>query len=128
MRYRKVTPWEKPSPKKAAPWKRLGILALNFVLIFGLYEAAMALEWKAVLYVYMAALVILLCAAVYFNRGFNHKLPTREMLSDTMTEEEKNAFLERAARDHVRAQNLMLVIFPLILTFGIDLIYLHFFA
>ena len=57
---------------------------------------------------------------VIYNRGFSRKGITREMLPDTMSEDEKTAFIEDAKRRSEKSRWLLIVAFAFIFTFAFD--------
>lgn len=102
-------------------WKLLVIVLINTVLIYGFYRLAMGFShFKVVLGIYIAVTTALVLAYVIYNRGFTRKNVTRDMLPDTMTDEEKDAYLADGEQRLKKSKWMLTLIFPLILTFLFD--------
>ncbi len=99
------------------------LLFANSAVLMSVYFVT-ASRGFPIYYIYLAAGAVLGLAYVIYNKGFSGKNVTPEMLPDTMTLEEKEAFLEDSRR-RLRASRWMLtLILPIILTFAADLFYL----
>ena len=70
--------------------------------------------------VYMLLLLGFTLAYLIYNRFFYREGLEREQLSPEWSEEEKDAFLEDAKRRKERSSWMLLIIFPLVVTFMID--------
>lgn len=127
MRYKKIYDTEQPKPKKRN-LRRLGLLALSFVVIYGIYAAGCSFEFKPIVPIYFGVLLALLVAFIILNRGFDTKVPERDMLPDDWDEEKKTVFLAAEEKRRRIARILLIFIIPLLLTFAVDIIYLGFFA
>ncbi|MHB1153088.1 MAG: hypothetical protein ACYCWE_04885 [Eubacteriales bacterium] len=127
MRYKKIYEQDKPQPKKRN-FRQLGLLALSFIAIYGIYAAGCQLEFKPIVLIYLGLLFVLLIAFVILNRGFDTKPPERSMLPDDWDEEKKTVFLTADKKRRKIARSLLFIIIPLLLTFAFDIIYLGFFA
>lgn len=108
--------------------RQLGLLALSFIVIYGIYAAGCRMLWKPIVPVYFGALLMLLVAFVVLNRGFDSKLPEYDMLPDNWDGEKKAGFLTAEKKRKKLARILLYIIIPLLLTFAFDIIYLGFFA
>ena len=96
-------------------------MLINTVLIYGFYRLAMGFShFKVVLGIYIAVTTALVLAYVIYNRGFTRKNVTRDMLPDTMTDEEKDAYLADGEQRLKKSKWMLTLIFPLILTFLFD--------
>ena len=112
--------------------RRFLLLLLNTVLLFMvyrvlLYYAEMTDEtvWSAlVVALYAAALLGFVLAYLIYNRFLYRKGVTAEQLPDTMTDEEKQAFIDDGNRRLERSRWMMIVILPLVLVFLLDAIQL----
>lgn len=120
--------------KPKFPLKKLLILIGNFVLSFILLRAVIEIsERTGMLWIYYAGtivfalLIIALFIAYFVLNGFSFdKTPlTYEDLSDKLTEEEKADFLAKQPERKEKAKKLLLVLFPLILTFALSYIELY---
>lgn len=106
--------------------RRLLMCAVVFIVLFGIFEALIKIEFKPVYPIYLSALTILLAAFLLLNKGFSNQLPTEEMLPETWNADEKKLFLEKLARDKARARVLLIFVIPLLFIFLIDFIILFF--
>jgi len=119
-----TAPRKKLSPTSA----RLAILLLvNSVLFSVLYFVIAGAGFDYVLYVYTALAAILAFVFVIYNRGFSSKNVTTEMLPDTMSDEEKRAFIADGERRLSASRWLLTLIFPLVLAIALDVMYLYLF-
>ena len=129
MRYRKIRPFQPDETETADHRRKFLFLALHFLWVFAVYYiTVIRMQWKAALFVFLGVLTLLLCGVLYCNRGLSGKLPEWDDLPSSMTDAQKMAWMDRRKRDHRIAQRLMLVLFPMILTLGIDIIYMNFFT
>lgn len=127
MRHKKIYDTDKPLPKKRK-YRQLGLLALSFIVIYGIYAAGCQFEFKPIVPIYLGLLFVLSIAFVILNRGFDTKPPERNMLPDGWDEEKKTIFLDGDKKRRNIARKLLFIIIPLLLTFAFDIIYLGFFA
>lgn len=127
MSHKKNTVSAKAEPKKNR-LRQFILLALSFIVIYGIYAAGCRAEFKPVVPLYLGLLLVLLTAFIILNRGFDAKPPGREMLPDLWDEERKDAYLLADGRRRKIARFLLFFIIPLLLTFAFDLVYLNFFA
>ena len=107
-----------------------GKLALVMLGIFAALAAvyyillAMQVLWVTpVLYTVAATLF-----PVFFfvNRGFSREPVSREILSDSMTEEEKDAFIENDIRRKALGRKIMVIMTPVLLVVLVDMVILFF--
>lgn len=104
-------------------WRLLLILAGNTVIFFGVYRVAMRYYYfEYVLGLYLALTALFSIGYVVYNRGFSRRGVTLEMLPDTMTGEEKQAFIDDGERRMKKSKWMLTVIFPLLLTFTFEVI------
>ena len=118
----------KSRPNRKEKLKRLGLLVLSSILFFGFYTGCNRLRLGFVVYLYFGALLVLLPIFIILNRGIDSKLPEYDELPDGWTDGEKTDYLERESKKRAIARKLIYVIIPILLTFGIDIVYLNFFA
>ena len=121
-------------PKKQL--KKLGILFLNFVLLYGLLRLIITLaERTGQLWIYYAgtilygAAVVVLFVWFFVLNGFtlNRVEFLPEDLPDRWSEDRKADFLAKLPENRERAKRLMYVLLPLIVTLLISYIELSFF-
>ena len=113
-------------------FRRLLLVFVNTVLFFMvyrilLYYAEMTDEtfWSAlVMGLYTALLLGFVLAYLIYNRFLYRKGVTADQLPDTMTDEEKQAFIDDGNRRLERSRWMMVVILPLVLVFLLDAIQL----
>ena len=118
---------KKEGPNKPFPWRLAVLLALNTLLLFGIYcFFVMRLDINWIFWVYYGLLAASALAYVIINRGFALDSLTHASLSPEWSEEKKAAFL--SARDERKRKSkwLLTIIFPLCLTVLFDIIYLFF--
>lgn len=107
--------------KKKPNIKLFLLLLVNTAVVFGFYRFMLNYpHFEIVLFSYMALLTIFVLAYVIYNRGFSRNGITVDMLPDSMTPEEKVAFVEEAETRKRRSKWMITVIFPFVFTFGFD--------
>lgn len=104
-------------------------LVLNTVLFYSLYAlltylSGSELVCNIIMWVYAAALVGFALGYIIYNRGLSRKNVTVEMLPDTMSCEEKQAYLDEITRRADKSKWMITIIFPLVMTFMIDTVLL----
>ena len=104
MKYKKIDPNAPPQDNGAAELKKVrikrGLLTAGvFVVLMGLFEALVALEWKPVYPIYLGAMTVLLLLFLFFNKGFGNAIPPREALPEEWSAEETDRFYEKLLRD-----------------------------
>lgn len=115
--------------KKDAAYKKnrkyLIPLALNTVLFYGVYGVlSNTPACTAVMWIYAVALLGFALAYVIYNHGFYKKNITPEMLPSSMSDEEKQAFIDDGKRRIEKSKWMITIIFPLVVTFMIDMVIL----
>ena len=118
-----------PTAKKDREQRLLLLLLLvNTVLLAVIYFAVPKIFFFRYLpQIYLGVAVLLAIWLVVYNRGFTRKNVTPEMLPDSMTAEEKQAWIDDGNRRFRRSRWVFTVILPIILTFLLDLLYLYFY-
>ena len=102
--------------------KTLILLLLgNSVLFIGLYFLLVSFEILSVTPIYVALATLLGFAFIIYNRGFAAKNATPDQLPDTMTAEEKLAFIQEGKNRLARSRWMLTLILPMILAIAIDL-------
>ena len=79
------------------------------------------------MFIYLAAGVGLGLYYVIYNRGFVGKNATPDVLPDTMSPAEKQAFLDDSKARLQKSRWVLTLLIPIILTFAADMIYLFLF-
>jgi hypothetical protein len=125
MKYKKIDPNAPPQDNGAAELKKVrikrGLLTAGvFVVLMGLFEALVALEWKPVYPIYLGAMTVLLLLFLFFNKGFGNAIPPREALPEEWSAEETDRFYEKLLRDKKIARRILIFLIPLLLVFLID--------
>ena len=125
---------EKPSLSKLFKENRntryMIILIINTILFFAVYKVLLyyaeltqiTVYSFVVMVVYMALFVIFLMAYLIYNRFLYRKNLTPEDLPDTMSPEQKEAFIADGNLRLKKSKWMMLIILPLVVTFLIDAI------
>ena len=125
---------EKPSLSKLFKENRntryMIILIINTILFFAVYKVLLyyaeltqvTVYSFVVMVVYMALFVIFLVAYLIYNRFLYRKNLTPEDLPDTMSPEQKEAFIADGNLRLKKSKWMMLIILPLVVTFLIDAI------
>lgn len=125
MKYKKIDPNAPPQDNGAAELKKVrikrGLLTAGVcVVLMGLFEALVALEWKPVYPIYLGAMTVLLLLFLFFNKGFGNAIPPREALPEEWSAEETDRFYEKLLRDKKIARRILIFLIPLQLVFLID--------
>ena len=107
---------------KKLPIKKLGIVIALFALSTALYYAFASAGYGIVYPIYVALDGILFVAYFVMNKGLMSN-PGRERLDDSMTEEEKDAFLCEIASNRKRSAPLLYLFLALLLTIFCDTLY-----
>ena len=115
-----------PKPKRTRRYAIL--LIVNSVLFFALYKTLIFYAERTdetfysfvVMILYMALLLGFLTAYFIYNRFLYRKNLTPDQLPDTMSPEEKEAFIADGRERLEKSRWMMLIIFPLVLTFLFD--------
>ena len=96
------------------------------VVVFTVYRFLMEQPYfVTALYIYLAVAFLSLLCYVMYNRGFSRRGVTVDMLPDTMTEEQKQAFVENADKRMKRSRWLLAVVFAFFVTIALDLLELY---
>lgn len=112
--------------KKQKNKKYLLLLVVNTLVLMSLYMYLVKTPYMmTVLWVYLALTIGFSSAYIIYNRGFSRKGVTPDMLPDTMTEAEKEEFIADGERRMEKSKWMLTVIFPLVMTFCLDLFVLY---
>lgn len=116
-----VTDIVSAAQKKKPNLKILALLVVNTVIVFGFYRFMLNYPYfEIVLIAYMVIFAALLLGYIIYNRGFSRNGITVDMLPDSMTAEEKTAFIEDAQIRKRKSKWVLTFIFPFVFTFGFD--------
>ena len=108
--------------------KRLMLMLLaNSILILTVYFILNRMQFWPIFFIYMGIAAVLVLIYVIYNRGFVGKNTTPDMLPDTMTLAEKQAFLQDAKNRLHRSRWALTLLIPIVLTFAADFIYIYLF-
>ena len=102
-----------------------------FVLMFGTLEFCNFNSDKSPVFfyaftVFYGALFLLAGAFIIVNRGFSRDVPTRDQLSDDMSDGEKDKFIEKLEKGHRAGKKILIFLVPLLFTVLIDWILTNF--
>ena len=124
-----------PSPKKAL--RKLLVLLLNFIILYGLLRVVITLgerlQIPVIYYIgssaYMIGLAVLVILFFWWNGGtFDTKMPLPEDLPEEWSLTEKRAYLDKRRTGMEKAKKLLYILLPLLVTIGISYIELWFFV
>ena len=117
------------------------VTAINSILLTFLYFASMGANvivipplvitpypimlGQIVYIAYWAVFAIFFLIFFFYNHAFTRKGVTVDMLPDTMSPEEKQAYLDEITRRSDKSKWMITIIFPLIMTFMIDIVLLY---
>ncbi len=116
------------SPKKNKSLRHLLLLGINTVCFFAVYKVLLLYAERTqdtfysfvVMALYTALLLGFVLGYLIYNRFLYRKSLTEQDLPDTMSAEEKEAFLADGRARLERSKWMMTIIFPLVFTFLID--------
>ena len=124
-RYAALPERERPRDSRR---RLLALLGVSVVLV-AVYIASIALRdtcfygfSMGVTVIYYLALPALILAFVILNHGLSGDVPTREQLSDGLSDAEKDAFILRVQGWRRRSRPLLVPIIPLAVIVAVDLI------
>lgn len=109
------------NPKAA---RRMLILFANTIGLVSLYYILPALGFFYMPHIYLAVGGALALWYIIYNRGFNTKGKTPDMLSDTLSREERVELIRAGEERFEKTRWVLLILLPLLLVFLIDTIYL----
>ena len=117
-------PNDKLKEKQKLMLHLLGNSAILITLYFVISEK---FQFPYIMFIYLAAGVGLGLYYVIYNRGFVGKNATPDVLPDTMSPAEKQAFLDDSKARLQKSRWVLTLLIPIILTFAADMIYLFLF-
>ena len=102
------------------------LLIANTIVFMSAYMYLVKTRFMMItLWVYLALTVGFLAAYIIYNRGFPRRDINRDMLSDDLSNAEKDAIIDEVKRKFEKSKWMLTVIFPLVLTFCFDLFVLY---
>lgn len=110
----------KPQAKKMM----LSLLVNTVILMVIYFWLPTQFEFSYLPFIYLGIGAILLLYYVIYNQGLSGKNVTPDMLSDTMSPEEKQQYI-KDSRERMKKSNWVLtILIPIMLVFAVDMIYL----
>ena len=110
--------------KPQAKTMMLRLLANTVILMVIYFWLPSQFEFSYMPMIYLGVGAVLLLYYVIYNQGFAGKNATLDMLPDTMTLEEKQAYLARCRERMEKSKWVLTVLIPILLVFAVDMIYL----
>jgi uncharacterized membrane protein len=112
-------------PQKKLPLKKLGGVIGLFALSTALYYAFASAGYGIVYPAYVLLAAVLFVTYFAMNRGLM-SIPTKDRLSDSMTEEEKDEFLAEVKATKKRTEPILYLFIAVLLTILCDSLYSQF--
>lgn len=109
-------------PDKGSIIMLLSLVAVT-VIIYCVYRLCTeVLLYTPIFFIYIGVECVLVAVYLFYNRGFSLRGVTKEMLPETMSEEEKDALLKDAELRLKRSKWMIIPIVAFMFTFAIDAI------
>ena len=109
------------NPKAA---RRMLFLIANTIGLVSLYYILPAIGFFYMPHIYLAVGGALALWYIIYNRGFNTKGKTPDMLSDTLSQEERVELIRAGEERFEKSRWALLILVPILFVFLIDTIYL----
>ena len=100
--------------------RTLLLLALNFILLFAIYQLFLRAESMIGTYVYLIATAALTVAYYIINRGFGNPITDPALLPESWSYTEKCDYVEMVRIRHDKAKGLLYWLLPLVVVLLID--------
>ena len=100
--------------------RTLLLLALNFILLFAVYQLFLRAESMIGTYVYLIATAALTIAYYIINRGFGSPITDASLLPESWSYKEKCDYVETVKIRHEKAKKLLYWLLPLVVVLLID--------
>ena len=100
--------------------RTLLLLALNFILLFAVYQLFLRAESMLGTYAYLIATAALTVAYYIINRGFGSPVTDPALLPDSWSYKEKCDYVETVKIRHEKAKKLLYWLLPLVVVLLID--------
>ena len=104
--------------------KWLALLLVGNSILFSVAYFVLA-AYFPIYIVYLAVGTVMTLIFVIYNRGFVGKGLTPDRMSNTMSPEEKQKFIDDCAARLHRSRWMITIIFPLLMTFILDIVYMY---
>ena len=129
MKLNKNTLFREPKKELSAKSKKeLWILVVCCLVFMLIYFSAANIPVPIISFVvtglYMLGLAVFIIVYVVYNYAFSRKNVTPEMLPDDWSAEQKSDYIQKGRDRAKKLRWMIFIIFPLIITFITDLIYL----
>lgn len=102
----------------------LRLLLHSVILIVLYFWVAEKLQFPYIMFIYLAVGAVLGIYYLIYNRGFVGRNTTPDMLPDTMSLAEKEAFLADCRARNEKSKWVLTILIPIILTFLAEMVYL----
>ena len=106
--------------KNKSKLRTLLLLALNFILLFAVYQLFLRAESTIGMYLYLGAVAVLAVAYYIVNRGFGKPITDADTLPDSWSYKEKCDYVETVKIRHEKAKVLLYWLLPLAVVLLID--------
>ena len=100
------------------------LLANCVAMLIIYFVVAIRFQFGYIFHIYVALGVVLGLSYVIYNKGFSAKDITPDMLPDTMSQAEKQAFIEDGKLRLRKSRWMLTLLLPIILTIACDMFYL----
>ena len=100
--------------------RTLLLLALNFILLFAVYQLFLRAESMIGTYAYLIATAALTVAYYIINRGFGSPVTDPALLPDSWSHKEQCDYVETVKIRHEKAKKLLYWLLPLVVVLLID--------
>lgn len=100
------------------------LLANCVAMLIIYFVVAIRFQFGYIFHIYVALGVVLGLSYVIYNKGFSSKDVTPDMLPDTMSQAEKQAFIEDGKLRLRKSRWMLTLLLPIILTIACDMFYL----
>ncbi|MBQ8441636.1 MAG: hypothetical protein IJX19_13315 [Clostridia bacterium] len=100
------------------------LLANCVAMLIIYFVVAIRFQFGYIFHIYVALGVVLGLSYVIYNKGFSAKDVTPDMLPDTMSQAEKQAFIEDGKLRLRKSRWMLTLLLPIILTIACDMFYL----
>ena len=111
-------------PKNPKAVRRMLILVANTIGLTALYYVLPMFGFFYMPHIYLMAGGGLALWYIIYNRGFNTRGKTPDMLSDTLSLEERRELIRIGEERFEKTRWVLLILLPLLLVFLIDIVYL----
>lgn len=100
--------------------RTLLLLALNFILLFAVYQLFLRAESMIGTYLYLGAAAALTVAYYIINRGFGNPITDPALLPESWSNKEKSDYVEQVKNRHEKAKKLLYWLLPIAVVLLID--------